>query len=73
MSQYVEHLKKLRDAVVDERRRVAANGIDLAIANNKPINADWAADVKRLQELIEAVDRAIADETRLMGPGSMLA
>jgi hypothetical protein len=57
----VEILKSLREKLVAERRRVAG----LALESDQSRPESWAASLKDVQELIEAVDRAIADEEEL--------
>lgn len=72
-SQYVRHLLAVRDAHVQARRRAAANAIDSSVANKEPIGLSWGQDIGQQQELIETIDRAIADETKLTGRSSVSA
>jgi hypothetical protein len=57
----VEILNSLREKLVSERRRVARLGIEKQTERPE----SWAASLRILQELIEAVDRAATDETSL--------
>lgn len=60
MSEF-EILNSLREKLVSERRRLARLGIEPQ--TERPEN--WAASLRVIQELIEAVDRAAADEKSL--------
>jgi hypothetical protein len=62
---YITHLLAVRLAHVEERRRMAQNAIDASIANREPVTAQWGQDIQRQQEMIEAIDRSIADEQKL--------
>ncbi|MDB5606182.1 MAG: hypothetical protein JWP25_3082 [Bradyrhizobium sp.] len=66
----VSNLEILRMAHVTERRRIAQTALDLAAANKWSVSVNWGQDVMRQQELIEAIDRSIADETRMLGTGA---
>jgi hypothetical protein len=57
----VEILNSLREKLVAERRRVAG----LAVESDESRPESWAVSLRDVQELIEAVDRAIADEKKL--------
>jgi len=60
---YVGPLEKFRAVLVEERRRIVSTALELREANGE--GGLWGADVQRLQEQIEAVDRAIKDEENL--------
>ena len=63
---YVSDLQTLRDAHVSERRRLVMKAIESVDANNSPGGgATLGQDVMEQQQLIEAIDRAIADESNL--------
>lgn len=61
---YVGPLEQFRAVLVEERRRIVSTALELRAANGEG-GANWGADVQRLQEQIEAVDRAIKDEEKL--------
>jgi hypothetical protein len=61
----ISNLETLRAAHVRERRRVTQTALDSAAANKAAVGVNWGQDVMRQQELIEAIDRAIADEQKL--------
>ncbi len=69
--EYVQNLEKLRSALVEKRRDAARNSIEIALANkdDRP-STSWANDIAKVQEQIEAIDRAIDDEQKLRGPTS---
>jgi hypothetical protein len=62
----ISNLETLRTAHVNERRRVTQTALDIAAANKSHVGVNWGQDVMRQQELIEAIDRAIADEKRML-------
>jgi hypothetical protein len=62
----ISNLETLRMAHVKERRRVTQTALDVATANKSPVGVNWGQDVMRQQELIEGIDRAIADEKRML-------
>jgi hypothetical protein len=64
-SAYIAHLEAVRSAHVNERRRMAQSAIDSSKANKVPVTASWGKDIQHQQEMIEAIDRAIADEKKL--------
>lgn len=64
---YIAHLNAVRAAHVAERRRLAQSAIDASVANKESVSASWGHDIKRQQEMIEAIDRAIADEGKQAG------
>lgn len=55
---HVETLKRLRFKMVEQRRALAARQVGSA-------HTESVENMTRLQEAIEAADRAIADEERL--------
>lgn len=58
----LDDLRALRALLVDERRLSARTALEMrhpAVAAS-----NWGHDVKRIQEQIDAIDRAIADEER---------
>ncbi len=66
-----DDLKTMRTLLVEERRRIVRIAVEQAEANWEPSNpagainrdlAMWGPGVQHLQEWIDAVDRAIADE-----------
>jgi hypothetical protein len=57
----VEILNSLREKLVSERRRVARLGVEQQTERPE----SWAASLRIIQELIEAVDRAATDEKSL--------
>jgi hypothetical protein len=66
----LEYLKQFRQLLVEERRSVIFNFFELRTANrqdNTPTSLvhRHGAEVQKLQEEIEAVDRAIKDEEAL--------
>jgi hypothetical protein len=59
----VDQLKAFRQILVEKRRKVVANALHL-----RAVNGDgglWGAEVQKLQEQIDATDRAITDEEAL--------
>lgn len=62
---HVSKLETMRAAHVDERRRLVQTALDLAAENNEPVSTNWGQAVSQQQQLIEAIDRAIADERKL--------
>jgi hypothetical protein len=63
---YVSDLQTLRDVHVSERRRLVMKAIESAETNDSPGGgATLGQDVVEQQRLIEAIDRAIADESNL--------
>jgi hypothetical protein len=59
-------LERIRAAFVEERRRVARSAVEIGETNNEPWpNLNIAADIISLQDKIESIDRAVADESRL--------
>lgn len=61
----LKRLQDFRDILVAERRRIVRTVFDLREANNDKTptgGANRAPDVQKIQEQIDAVDRAIADE-----------
>jgi hypothetical protein len=64
---YVSDLQTLREVHVSERRRLVLKAIESAEANDSPGGgaATLGQDVVEQQRLIEAIDRAIADESNL--------
>jgi hypothetical protein len=68
----ISDLRLVRTAYVEERRRTARTSIENAEANKEPhASTGIAASLIRLQEMIEAIDRAIADEEKHI-PGAMI-
>ena len=66
-----DDLERIRAALVEERRRVARTAIEIAENNKDPWpNLNIAADIISLQDKIDSLDRAIADESRLGGATS---
>ena len=61
----VEQLEAFREVLVEERRRLVATALDLRRQNGDSGGENWGPQVKAIQEQIEAVDRAIADEKKL--------
>lgn len=61
--QYVKSLQDLRELHVAERRQAAKTSAELRAANGD--GGLFGDQVKRQQEIIEAIDRAIADEMML--------
>jgi hypothetical protein len=63
---FIGQLQKLRAALVAKRRDDVRSSLETALANkeDRP-SVSWAADIARIQEHIEAVDRAIVDEKEL--------
>jgi hypothetical protein len=62
----LDDLRKLRELLVDARRKNAAEGVK----NPKDIG-QWGPNVQALQDRIEAIDRAIKDEEKITGaPGT---
>ena len=62
-------MREYRSALVGERRRLTRSAFELWQANNRTdatAGISWAADIRKIQEEIEAVDRAIQDEARLL-------
>ena len=58
-------LQSFRDILVAERRRIVRTVFELRRANNDTTptgGANRAPDVQKIQEQIDAVDRALADE-----------
>jgi hypothetical protein len=51
----VEKLQAIREKLVAERRRIAALAVE-------QVPDGWGAEFKSVQEAIEVLDRAIADE-----------
>jgi hypothetical protein len=70
-SAYVAHLKAVREAHVNERRRMAQSAIDSSVANKVPVTASWGKDIQHQQSMIEAIDRAIEDERKLTPAGQV--
>jgi hypothetical protein len=62
---YVADLIAVRGAFVEERRRIATDAIELGRANRSPFpSISIAVGIKSIQEHIDAVDVAIADEKK---------
>lgn len=65
----IEDLKVFRDLLVTERRNIVRTALELREANDRgqptALAKGWGADIRGLQDQIEAVDRAISDEERL--------
>jgi hypothetical protein len=63
----IHDLRQVRSAYVKERRRVARQSIENAEANKDPHSSSLslAAGLRGLQEMIELIDRAIDDETKI--------
>ena len=61
---HLEDLQAVRDRLVDLRRTSAATA-----ATSKENFGSWWPDVIKCQAAIEAIDRAIADESKLAKPG----
>ena len=62
-------IKLYRDALVAERRRLVRSAVELwqAKAPTDPTaGVSWSGDIKKLQDEIEAIDRTIEDEERLL-------
>jgi hypothetical protein len=61
----LKRLQEFRDILVAERRRIIKTVFDLRETNKDTSptgGANRAPDVQKIQEQIDAVDRAIADE-----------
>jgi hypothetical protein len=62
---YVVDLIAVRGAFVEERRRIARDAIELGRANRSSLpSISIAVGIKGIQEHIDAVDVAIADEKK---------
>ncbi|MCQ8872486.1 hypothetical protein NP945_11705 [Mesorhizobium sp. LMG17149] len=59
-NQHLEDLQEFRAIYVSERRNQIRTALDLRKSNGD--GGMWGQQLKALQEIIEAVDRAIADE-----------
>ena len=59
MTNYVEDLQRLRTISVEHRRQLVR---DLAVPNERGGAQDLREMFLKLQAMIEAIDRAIADE-----------
>lgn len=62
-----ELVKEFRDILVAERRRIVRTVFELRNANHDESptgGANWGQQFKVIQDQIDAVDRAIADEER---------
>ena len=57
----LETVKTVQVFLVEERRRIAATAVDLERANGS-FNLSWGESIREIQELIEALDRAIRHE-----------
>lgn len=65
MLDYIDNLRALRKALVEERRRLAQNAVDTATANKEPLpKVSWCADIKVIQDQLKALNEAIAEEKR---------
>jgi hypothetical protein len=62
----IDNLKAFRVLLVEERRRVVADALDVAKTANlgaaSRLKGGHGLELKALQEQIEAIDKAIADE-----------
>ena len=66
---YVADLIAVRKAFVQERRRIASDAIELGQANRSPFpSISIAVGIKSVQEHIDAIDVAIADEKKASEP-----
>ncbi|MBI5264982.1 MAG: hypothetical protein HY852_24575 [Bradyrhizobium sp.] len=66
MHDFKADLERIRAAFVEERRRIARSAITVAEAHKAPHpSTSMCVDIRALQETIEVIDRAIADENRL--------
>jgi len=62
---YVADLIAVRGALVEERRRIATDAIELGRANRSSLpSISIAVGIKSIQEHIDAIDVAIADEQK---------
>jgi hypothetical protein len=59
---YVADLIAVRGAFVEERRRIATDAIELGRADKSSPSISIAVGIESIQEHIDAVDVAIADE-----------
>jgi hypothetical protein len=63
----LEALNAFRKMLVEERRQIVSTALELREANGE--GGLHGAEFQRIQEQIEALDRAIADETALQPLG----
>ena len=62
----IQDLKLVRSTYVKERRKTARESIENAQTNKDPHpSLSLAATLRGLQEMIEVIDRAIEDETKI--------
>jgi hypothetical protein len=65
---YVADLIAVREAFVEERRRIAADAIELGKANKSSVpSVQIAVGIKAIQDHINAIDVALADEKARLG------
>jgi hypothetical protein len=61
---YIHELNHVRAAAVEKRREVVRDSVETAQDTNDPnASAGQLAEIQKIQIEIEALDRAIADET----------
>ncbi len=61
---YVEDLEAVRSSMVARRREVASRTATMIASGSNAMA--WADEIRDIQDAIEAVDRAIKDETTRM-------
>lgn len=62
-SQYLSDLTAFRELYREERRGLVANALRERKANGD--GGLWGAELRAVQEILDAIDRAITDEKRL--------